>query len=131
MIFFGIFLYICSSNMAFGFLFWVVLAMIPVYYFEVKKNVNEFYNAKNRELNIPYESDQQREAREREQTVQRRVDQMRSSGRWDEEAHSRRYSCCEVLCYLVYYFVMSLFPGYIEKQLDIFQREHALLASQK
>jgi len=119
MIFFGIFLYICSSNMAFGFLFWVVLAMIPVYYFEVKKNVNEFYNAKNRELNIPYESDQQREAREREQTVQ------------DEEAHSRRYSCCEVLCYLVYYFVMSLFPGYIEKQLDIFQREHALLASQK
>ena len=42
-----------------------------------------------------------------------------------------RYSYFEIAYNLVFYFFMSFFPGYIDRQLDIFQREHNMLQSKK
>lgn len=131
MVFFFIFVYLIMRSTSFNFTFWLIAAAIPVYYYEIQKNVNNFYNKKLKEHNIPYESDQQKEVRKREETVTKRVDSLMKSDKWDEENFERKYSYFEIVYSLIYYFFMSFFPGYIERQLDIFQQEHNKIQTQK
>jgi hypothetical protein len=126
-----LFIYLMWTHSNYNFIFWIVVWAIPFYYSEVKKNINEFYNKKLRELNIPYESDSQKEIREREEYVKKRIENHVTSGKWDEEKLERKYSIIETISSLIYYFIMSFFPAYIEKQLDIFQREFNLLESKR
>ena len=105
--------------------------MIPFYFLEVKKGINDFYDKKLRELNIPYETEQQIETKTREQIANNLVENTMKSHRWNEESFERKYSTVEVAKSLIYYFFASFFPGYIDKQLDIFQREQKLLQSKK
>eukprot|EP00343_Euplotes_focardii_P003160 CAMPEP_0205811510 /NCGR_PEP_ID=MMETSP0205-20121125/15714_1 /ASSEMBLY_ACC=CAM_ASM_000278 /TAXON_ID=36767 /ORGANISM="Euplotes focardii, Strain TN1" /LENGTH=270 /DNA_ID=CAMNT_0053090761 /DNA_START=143 /DNA_END=952 /DNA_ORIENTATION=+ len=131
MIFFIIFIFMIWSNTSFNVVFWIVMGSLPYYYFEVKKNINEFYDKKLRELNIPYETESQKEIRIREEIVKKRIEDNSKSERWDEETLEKKYSLIEIVSGLVYYFFASFFPGYIDRQLDIFQREHDLLESKK
>jgi hypothetical protein len=126
-----LFIYLMWTHSNYSFIFWIVVCAVPFYYSEVKRNINDFYNKKLRELNIPYESESQKEIREREEVVKKRIENNVNSGKWDEEKLERKYSVIEIAASLVYYFVMSFFPAYIEKQLDIFQREFNMLDSKK
>ena len=110
---------------------WITNIIIIVYYHEVKRNINEYYTKILREHNIQYESDLQLETRHREEAVKNRVQEIKISNRWNNEEYTYRYTFIETIFYLIYYFFMSLFPGYIEKKLDIFQREHNLLQAEK
>jgi hypothetical protein len=113
------------------FTFLIVTLMIPAYYYKVKKSIDNYYNKKLREHNIPYENEAQKEQRNRQETVEQRIQRMMKGTKWDEEEYNRKYSWWEIIWNLIYYFFMSFFPGYIERQLDIFQREHNLLESKK
>lgn len=107
LIFMGFFLYMIMSANTLNFVFWVITFTIPFYYFEVKKNINEFYNKKMREFNIPYESEKQLEIKEREQEVNNRIQTIMQSKRFDEENFEPIYSYLETAYYLIYYFFAS------------------------
>ena len=83
-----------------------------------------------REHNIQYDSDMTIETKKREEIVKNRIHEMKNSSRWDSENYTHRYGFFESIILLIYYFFMSFFPGYIEKKLDIFQREHNLLQAE-
>ncbi|CAI2374803.1 unnamed protein product [Moneuplotes crassus] len=126
-----VFLFMMFNNANTTFMFSLVLVALPYLYFEVKKNINAFCDKKLRELNIPYESESQREARVREQAVHERIKANACKPSWDEEELERKYSWPETIKGLIYYFFASFFPDYIEKELDIFQREYELLQTKK
>lgn len=84
-----------------------------------------------RELNIPYESDSQKEHRFREEEAQKRLEKNMSSTRWNNESLEKKYTIFEILTGLVYYYVCSLFPDYIDRELDIFQREYNMIETKR
>ena len=118
-------MYLTNGILPFSYFFWIL------YYYEVRHKIINFYNKKLSENNIPYETDQQIETNEREKAAQDLMQASIDSEKWNEENYCREYTYYEITSALVYYFFASFFPAYIERQLDIFQKQHNLLQSQK
>ena len=128
--YFSIFLFFIQSSLTNWSLMWIINFFIIIYYREVKENIKEYYIKIMREHNIQYDSELTIETKKREEIVKNRIHEMKNSSRWDSENYTHRYGFFESIILLIYYFFMSFFPGYIEKKLDIFQREHNLLQAE-
>ena len=118
MAFFSISMFTLWSYTNFQVVYWIVFFTIPFYYFEVRNN-------------IPDENENQNEMRIREEIAMKRIEENSKSPSWDEENMERKYSWCETITGLTYFFFTSFFPGYIDRQLDIFQKEYNSLQSKK
>jgi len=128
---FVIFLFMIWNNTSFNFLFWFTFGSLIHTYYEMTKNINNFYDKKMRELNIPYETESQKEIRIRDEMVKKRIKESTESQNWDKENYERKYSLWETISGVIYYFFASFFPSYIDRQLDIFQKEYNLIQSRK
>lgn len=129
--FIGVFMYMFWHNVNGRIFFWTIFLSIPYYYYDVKGKITEHYYKVLRKNNIPYETEQQKENRLREAQANLNFENSASSKYWDEENFCRRYTCLEVIRALIYYFFASFFPAYIEKELDIFQKQFNLMDSKK